>query len=81
MPRQAGCQTTLSAHRRAVAGAAFTPDGRIMATGGEEGLVKLWDMATHREIVRLKGHLKSVHGVAISPDGPAWRRGGGGRKP
>jgi len=70
--------TTLAAHRRAVAGAAFTPDGRIMATGGEEGLVKLWDVATHREIVRLKGHLKSVHGVAISPDGGRLATGSGG---
>jgi WD40 repeat protein/serine/threonine protein kinase len=70
--------TTLAAHRRAVAGVAFTPDGRIMATGGEEGLAKLWDVATHREIVRLKGHLKSVHGVAISPDGDRLATGGGG---
>jgi len=70
--------TTLAAHRRAVAGAAFTPDGRIMATGGEEGLAKLWDVATHREIVRLKGHLKSVHAVAISPDGGRLATGGGG---
>jgi WD40 repeat protein len=70
--------TTLAAHRRSVAGVAFTPDGRIMATGGEEGLAKLWDVATHREIVRLKGHLKSVHGVAISPDGDRLATGGGG---
>ena len=49
-----------------------------MATGGEEGLAKLWDVATHREIVRLKGHLKSVHGIAISPDGERLATGGGG---
>jgi WD40 repeat protein/serine/threonine protein kinase len=69
---------TLAAHRRSVAGVDFTPDGRIMATGGEEGLAKLWDVATHREIVRLKGHLKSVHGIAISPDGGRLATGGGG---
>jgi len=68
----------LAAHRRAVTGAAFTPDGRIMATGGEEGLAKLWDVATHREIVRFKGHLKSVQSVAISPDGARLATGGGG---
>jgi WD40 repeat protein len=68
----------LAAHRRAVTGAAFTPDGRIMATGGEEGLAKLWDVATHREIVRFKGHLKSVQSVAISPDGGRLATGGGG---
>jgi WD40 repeat protein len=69
---------TLAAHRRSVAGVDFTPDGRIMATGGEEGLAKLWDVATHREIVRLKGHPKSVHGIAISPDGGRLATGGGG---
>jgi eukaryotic-like serine/threonine-protein kinase len=68
----------LSAHRRAVTGAAFTPDGRIMATGGEEGLAKLWDVATDKEIVRFKGHLKSVQSVAISPDGGRLATGGGG---
>ncbi len=68
----------LSAHRRAVSGTAFTPDGRIMATGGEEGLAKLWDVATHREIVSFKGHLKSVQSVAISPDGGRLATGGGG---
>jgi len=57
------------AHRRSVAGTTFTPDGRILATGGEEGTAKLWDLATHREIVTLKGHLRSVHAVDISPDG------------
>jgi eukaryotic-like serine/threonine-protein kinase len=68
----------LAAHRRSVTGAAFTPDGRIMATGGEEGLAKLWDVATHRELVRFKGHLKSVQAVAISPDGGRLATGGGG---
>jgi WD40 repeat protein len=71
-------EARLSAHRRSVTGTAFTPDGRIIATGGEEGLAKLWDVATHREIVSFKGHLKSVQSVAISPDGGRLATGGGG---
>jgi WD40 repeat protein len=66
------------AHRRSVAATAFTPDGRILATGGEEGTARLWDLAASREIVTLKGHLRSVHSVDISPDGNRLATGAGG---
>jgi WD40 repeat protein len=33
--------------------------------------VKLWDLATGREVLSLKGHAGGVLGVAFSPDG-AW---------
>ncbi|HKS37632.1 MAG TPA: WD40 repeat domain-containing protein, partial [Verrucomicrobiae bacterium] len=71
-------QTHFAAHRRAVSGIAFAPDGRILATGGVEGTAKLWDVATQREIVTLKGHLKSVHAVDISPDGNRLATAAGG---
>jgi hypothetical protein len=70
-------QTNFPAHRRAVSGLAFTPDGRTLATGGVEGTAKLWDLATQREMVTLKGHLKSVHALDISPDGNRLATGGG----
>jgi WD40 repeat protein len=62
-------QIRFPAHRRAVSGVAFTPDGRTLATGGKEGTAKLWDVATQREIVTLKGHLRSIWALDISPDG------------
>jgi len=61
-----------------VSGVAFTPDGRTLATGGEEGMAKLWDLATQREIVTLKGHLRSLHALDISPDGRRLATGSGG---
>ncbi len=61
-------RTNFPAHRRRVIGVAFSPDGRILATGGEEGTAKLWEVARHREIATLKGHLRSVHSLGISPD-------------
>ena len=59
---------------------AFTPDEHILATAGEEGTAKLWDLAAHGEIVTLKGHLKSVHGLAIFPDGLRLATAGGDRE-
>jgi WD40 repeat protein len=49
-----------------------------LATGGEEGTAKLWDIATLREIGTLKGHLRSIHALDISPDGQRLATAGGG---
>ena len=57
---------------------AFTPDGRILATGGEEGTAKLWDVQTRREIVTLKGHLRGIRALNISPDGSRLVTSAGG---
>jgi WD40 repeat protein/serine/threonine protein kinase len=71
-------QTNFPAHRRSVVGTCFTPDGRTLATGGEEGTAKLWDVATQHEIVTLRGHLRSIHAVDISPDGNRLATAAGG---
>jgi len=41
-------------------------------------MAKLWNLATQREIVNLKGHLRSVHALDISPDGHRLATGSGG---
>ena len=48
---------------------AFSPDGRWLATGGEEYTVKIWDVQTGREWTTLRGHGGDVYAVAFSPDG------------
>src|SRR5262249_42265945 len=35
---------------------AFSPNSKWLATGGSEGDVRLWEVATGREVLRLKGH-------------------------
>jgi WD40 repeat protein len=40
-----------------------------MATGGEDGTVRLWDLSTRKERAILTGHTDSVVDVAFSPDG------------
>ena len=48
--------------------AAFSPDGRRLATATGKG-VRLWDPATGREVRALKGTEAGARSVAFSPDG------------
>ena len=49
--------------------AVFSPDLRLIATGGTGGFVTLWDTATGQLVGTLAGHKGSVLGAAFSPDG------------
>ncbi len=49
--------------------AAFSPDGRRLATGGDEGTVRVWDVEQKRALVACQGHERPVNGLAFSPDG------------
>ncbi|MCC7264641.1 MAG: M6 family metalloprotease domain-containing protein [Candidatus Latescibacteria bacterium] len=54
---------------RYVRALAFSPQGRWLATGGPDGLVRLWELATRREAGFRGRHLDQVEALAFSPDG------------
>ncbi|MBB5071031.1 WD40 repeat protein [Saccharopolyspora gloriosae] len=61
-------QRVLTGHPEPVITTAISPDGTWLATGSEDGTVRLWS-AEGASIATLHGHSHSVMAVVISPDG------------
>ncbi|MEK6644274.1 MAG: SRPBCC domain-containing protein [Planctomycetota bacterium] len=60
---------SIDAHKDGIMSVAISPDGTLIASGGNDNLVKLWDAATGKEVATLQGHTAPIFTVTFSPDG------------
>jgi WD40 repeat protein len=66
----------LLGHQDKVTSAAFSPDGRILASGSYDYTVKIWNVASRQELATLADHTHGVISVAFSPDGKSLASAG-----
>ena len=70
LPAEAGQGSQINA-------VAFSPDGKLLAAGDDDGTVRTWDRATRRAIGAPLNGDPRVLGVAFSPDGKLLATAGG----
>ena len=62
-------QNVLPGHLGEVYSLKYSPDGKVLASAGEDRSVRLWDTETNEEIATFVEHKDTVTGVAFFPDG------------
>jgi RNA polymerase sigma factor (sigma-70 family) len=58
-------------HANMIRGLAYSPDGKVIASGSLRGTIRLWDAETGRELRVIQAHASGISGLAFSPDGKA----------
>jgi hypothetical protein len=60
---------TIHAHRGSARSVRVSPDGKQLATCGNDLLVKVWNLADGKMVHEFSGHKRHVYGIDFHPDG------------
>ena len=71
-------QLSLKQHPQWIKGCGFSPDGRRIVTGCKDGVVRIFDAASGRELHSIVGHVGRVWDVCFHPSGRILSAGGDG---
>jgi WD40 repeat protein len=63
-------------HKDGIEAIAYTRDGKLVASGSQDGTVRLWDPVSGKEVHRLDARDGMIYGMAFSPDGKRLAAGG-----
>ena len=58
----------LLGHEKPVCSLAFAPNGKALASGGEDNVIRIWRLDSDRQVTVLRGHTSYVRGCSYSPD-------------
>ncbi|MEL7001608.1 MAG: caspase family protein [Bacteroidota bacterium] len=56
-------------HYATIKSVAFTPDGKYLLTGSRDKTIKLWEIASGRELRTFFGHTSTINDISVSSDG------------
>jgi WD40 repeat protein len=56
-------------HTNAIDAVAFSRDGSLLASGGHDAIIKLWDVRSGSELRALAGHTNTITALVFSNDG------------
>ena len=75
-PTTTALEQVLTGHAGWVRSVAVTADGARAVSGGDDGTVRVWDLATGQQQAELTGHDGRVRSVAVTADGARAVSGG-----